>query len=99
MKNLIDLSIEVADAKKKFRLIKAIAKKLDKHKDDSDLKEYFEIQNALKKLIVEFLRLPEFTSISKEDFLHLCDLVSAHRPVQPFSFLVSVSMRKGGRNG
>lgn len=41
----------------------------------------------------KFLRL-EFTKLSKDNLLWLCDRVSTYRPVQPFSFLVTISMRK-----
>lgn len=55
--------------------------------------EYFKHQQTLKDLLVQFLRT-EFTTLPKEKFLKVCDLVSSHRPVAPFSFLVSISMRK-----
>ncbi len=83
----------------KFSMILKTEKKLNKYKDCASDKDkagydmYFVIQDHLKKQLVELL-YTDFTTLSKEKFLHLCDLVSSHRPVQPFSFLVSISNRK-----
>lgn len=68
-------------------------KQMLKHSKDKDLNTYFQIQERLKEQLKQFLKL-EFTDLPKAKFLHLCDLVSTHRPVAPFSFLVSISMRK-----
>jgi hypothetical protein len=45
--------------------------------------------NTLRKFLYT-----DFTELSKENFLWLCDRVSTYRPVAPFSFLVSISNRK-----
>lgn len=56
---------------------------------------------AEREKFVEALRkflYTEFTDLSKENFLWLCDRVSTFRPVQPFSFLVSISNRGTRKN-
>jgi hypothetical protein len=82
------------DVLKEFSAIRKQAKKVKtlavKPKAEN---EYFTEQNTLKAMIRDFLRT-EFTLLPKESFFELSDLVSSHRPVEPFSFLVSVSLRK-----
>lgn len=56
-----------------------------------DNNSYYAIQEALNKQLVAFLRL-NFTYLNTMQILKLCSLVSAHRPVQPFSFLITCSM-------
>jgi hypothetical protein len=84
------------DVNGKFKAIMKVKKKLNKLsvKPNSGYDDkVWELDKQLKELLREFLRM-EFTLLSKERFLTLCDLVSSHRPVEPFSFLVSVSLRK-----
>lgn len=83
----------------KFAMIVKTEKKLLKYancdytKDKEGYDMYFTIQEHLKKQLTELL-YTDFTTLSKEKFLHLCDLMSTHRPIAPFSFLVSISNRK-----
>jgi hypothetical protein len=51
---------------------------------------YYTFQKRLNEKLVEFLRL-NFTYLNTRQLLKLCALVSTHRPVQPFSFLVTCS--------
>lgn len=82
-----------------FAMILKTKKNLQKYancdhtKDKAGYDMYFTIEDHLNKMLREFL-YSDFTSLSKEKFLQLCDLVSSHRPVAPFSFLVSISNRK-----
>ncbi len=86
--------------KKEFRAIKADFKKLvamesinwELFSNDSKSQYWIDHEKFTSKL-KDFLRT-EFTTLPKNDFLMLCDLVSRFRPVQPFSFLVSISIRK-----
>lgn len=54
---------------------------------------YYAERELFVKALQKFL-YTEFTELSKENFLWLCDRVSTFRPVAPFSFLVSISNRK-----
>jgi len=80
---------------KEFSKILKVKKELQKEalKGDNNHQKYYVLENTLKAMLRDFLRT-EFTTLSKEKFLILCDLVSSHRPVEPFSFLVSISIRK-----
>jgi hypothetical protein len=73
----------------KWSEILAIENKMNEYKD-SQAGIYFDVQKELNKKLVEFIRL-NFSYLSSRQLLKLCALVSAHRPVQPFSFLVSCS--------
>lgn len=89
LKKKKELSKSFAELKKDFA-------KLKKLEGNDSL--YYPARDKFVEKLRKFLYL-EFTELSKENFLWLCDRVSTFRPVAPFSFLVSVSMRKGGRNG
>lgn len=84
---------EVNTVNKDFRAIAKQVVKLSTLTDKSKETEYYANRDVLIKMLQNFLRT-EFTTLSKESFLMLCDLVSTYRPVQPFSFLVSISLRK-----
>lgn len=77
--------------KQDFAAILKIEKELSKFTGTDHLDQYFKIQAKLKEALVQFLR-KDFTVLSKKQFLKLCCLVSSHRPVAPFSFLVSIGM-------
>jgi len=51
---------------------------------------YYDIEAELKEDLKLFLRL-NFTYLNTRQLLKLCALVSRHRPVEPFSFLVTCS--------
>lgn len=80
---------------KEFKAIVQQEKKMKGFSGNDVIKKenyYFE-RDVLNKLLVQFLR-NDFTTLNKEKFLKLCDMCSTYRPVAPFSFLVSISMRK-----
>lgn len=82
---------EFAELKKDF----AKLQKLENGSQGSDL--YFAEREKFTQKLRKFLYL-EFTELSKPNFLWLCDRVSTFRPVQPFSFLVSVSNRQSKKD-
>lgn len=77
--------------KKQYDKVAETARSTDE--DQTNFNRVMEIGETIKELLVELLRR-EFTTLSKAKLLIVCDLVSALRPVQPFSFLVSISNRK-----
>lgn len=77
--------------KKDFANLKKGHKRLEALKNDDRL--YYVEREKFVSALRKFLHL-EFTELSKENFLWLCDRVSTYRPVEPFSFLVSISIRK-----
>ncbi len=72
---------------------KALTKQVAKLNALSGSNEYYVQRDVLVDMLIQFLRT-EFTQLNKPNFLKLCDMVSTYRPVQPFSFLVSISIRK-----
>lgn len=78
---------------KDFKAIEAQEKKM---KTFSGSPQYYDEQKILNEMLIKFFRT-EFTTLPMEKFLCLCDMVSTYRPVPPFSFLVSISMRKHDR--
>lgn len=56
--------------------------------------KYYQIEGELKEKIKEFLYSEFVAVLNKNQFLELCDLISTHRPVEPWQFLVTVSIRK-----
>lgn len=75
------------------KLFSGILKQEKKIKSLEGSKDYWKEREVLVESLRSFLR-EDFTKLPKEKFLKLCDMASTYRPVQPFSFLVSVSMRK-----
>lgn len=81
--------------KKEFAELKKDFAKLEKTTfiPNEENKVYWNLHRAFTEKLRKFLYL-EFTELSKPNFLWLCDRVSSFRPVEPFSFLVSISNRK-----
>jgi hypothetical protein len=79
------------EMKKQFAELKKGYVKLQKFEGDNDA--YYTEREIFVKALQKFLYL-EFTELTKENFLWLCDRISTFRPVAPFSFLVSISNRK-----
>lgn len=70
-----------------FEAILAKEKEMDAQATTSD---YYTIQESLNDDLRAFIRM-NFTYLNTRQLLKLCAMVSAYRPVQPFSFLVSCS--------
>lgn len=71
----------------KWEDVLRVEHKMNEYKDSPI---YYDVQAELNKKLVEFIRL-NFTYLNTRQLLKLCALISAHRPVQPFSFLVTCS--------
>lgn len=83
-------SPEVNSLKYVMNAYKGLLSKEEEMKAQSGNDQYYELQSELKTDIKLFLRL-NFTYLNTRQLLKLCALVSAHRPVEPFSFLVTCS--------
>lgn len=73
-----------------FNEIKKIHRKLLKLKNSGD--KYYDQRKVLNEALVKFLRL-DFSVLTKLELMYLISIVSTYRPVEPFSFLVSCSMK------
>lgn len=74
-----------------FRAIVKQYKAVNRLVNTNSPNAYFDAVEALNKLLVQFLRM-DFSVLNGKDLLLLCSMVSSHRPVKPFSFLVSCSI-------
>lgn len=77
--------------KKEFKEIKKLR---DKIATMGNTEQYHSGAEILKQKIKDFLYSEFVPVLNKNQFLELCDLISSHRPVEPWSFLVTVSIRK-----
>lgn len=80
------------EVRKLFSDILKQERKMKKMDNSADNTEFYKEREILVDMLRKFLYV-EFTTLSKAKFLKLCCLVSSYRPVQPFSFLVSISMQ------
>lgn len=55
-----------------------------------DSNKYYQAQEKFTSNLRIFIRA-DFSSLSSRQLLKLCSLISAYRPVEPFSFLVTCS--------
>lgn len=69
-----------------------LARQLAKLKKMEQNEKYWAERENFVENLKAYLK-EEFTELPKSKFLTLCDMVSTYRPVQPFSFLVSISLR------
>lgn len=77
---------------KQFAELKKAYAKLHKMEGGENTNAYYAEREKFVELLRKFLYL-DFTELNKKNFLWLCDRVSTFRPVAPFSFLVSISLR------
>lgn len=73
--------------------LEALNKKVYDTAVGAENKEYWAAVEKFKEQVKEFLasRDNDIADLSKADLLHLCSIVSSHRPVAPHSFLVDLS--------
>lgn len=74
-----------ADIRKQFKAILGTEHVLNQSADN---KNYYPVQEKLRKQMVEFLRT-DFSVLNSRQILKLASLVSTHRPVAPHSFLIT----------
>ena len=78
---------------KRFQDLKKRYKFLKKQTNEQPEEEIFRQIGALNEDLKKFLHEEEFTKLRKQDFLILCCMASSYRPVQPFQFLLKISMQ------
>lgn len=73
------------DLKKRHKFIKNITNEFP---EDQIYKMIELLTGDLRQFIQDY----EITKLRKSDFLILCSMASKYRPVQPFQFLLKISM-------
>lgn len=74
-------------------ILSAFADLLGKNKEMKEkagTDDYYELESELKQDLRLFLRM-NFSCLNSRQLLTLCAMVSAYRPVEPFSFLITCS--------